>query len=265
MSFDENGLDSLLQQVQETEEKIQAYVKEINSVNKKLEAYSYAMSHDLKEPLRTIRTYSEMLSYDYVNQLDEKGKLFVDRIVLASSRMIHMIDDLLLLAQVGKEDISFKQVPIATILQEVSDSMGTAIKEKQCSIITNELPELVCQPVWIRAVFQNLISNSLKYSDKESINVEITWQELAETHEFTIKDNGRGIPEHLHDRIFKLFRKAHQDESIEGSGAGLAIVTSAIEQHNGKVWVDWSKPGEGTAIKFTIQKNLDVTTETHSS
>ena len=96
------------------------------------------------------------------------------------------------------------------------------------------MPSIVCQPVWIIAVFQNLISNSIKYGNGKGTKIEISYKELKDYHQFSIKDNGNGIPEDQHQKIFGLFRKAHQDRNVEGSGAGLAIVSTVVEQIMGK-------------------------------
>ncbi len=235
-------------------------LKNTLEINTKLENFSYTISHDLKEPIRSIRTFSQFISEDYRDKLDADGKDYLNRIIRAATKMASMIDDLLLLSRIGKQDIYFTKTNIKNILKEVTDTLKQSIIENNVKININTMPEIFCQSVWIKTVFQNLISNSIKYSDKKEPIINISYRKLSDYHEFSINDNGRGIEKEQHVKIFGLFRKAHQDKNFEGSGAGLAIVKSVIEQHNGKVWVDWSEPGQGTTIKFTIKiynKNLE--------
>jgi len=231
-------------------------LEEIKKINKKLENYSYTISHDLKEPIRSIRTFSQFISEDYTDKLDKDGQDYLKRIIMASTKMALMIDDILLLSKVGRIDIVFDKTEISAVIDEVKSLLQTSIEESNANIVMNNLPDIVCQDVWIKTVFQNLISNSIKYTKGKSPTIEISYQELKEFHEFAVRDNGNGIAEDQKDKIFGLFRKAHQDRTISGSGAGLAIATSVIEQHQGKIWVDWSEPGKGSIFKFTIKKNL---------
>jgi len=232
-------------------------LKDTLEINNKLENYSYTISHDLKEPIRSIRTFSQFISEDYQDKLDDDGKDYLNRIIRASTKMASMIDDLLLLSRIGKKDINFTKTAIKEILEEVTDTLKQSIIENNIKINEYKMPEISCQSVWIKTVFQNLISNSIKYSDKEETIIDVSYREVSGYHEFSITDNGQGIDTDQHEKIFGLFRKAHQNRNIEGSGAGLAIVKSVIEQHHGKVWVDWSEPGQGTTIKFTIKTVLN--------
>lgn len=231
-------------------------LKNTLEINNKLENYSYTISHDLKEPIRSIRTFSQFISEDYQDKLNDEGKDYLNRIIKASTKMASMIDDLLLLSRIGKQDVDFVKTNIKEILDEVKDTLNQSIIENNIKINESQMPEIVCQSVWIKAVFQNLISNSIKYSDKEGPAIDISYRKVSGYHEFSITDNGQGINPDQHEKIFGLFRKAHQNRNIEGSGAGLAIVKSVIEQHHGKVWVDWSEQGKGTTIKFTIKDDL---------
>jgi light-regulated signal transduction histidine kinase (bacteriophytochrome) len=248
------GTHSDISALKRAEFRLKNQIYEMKSINKKLEAYSYTISHDLKEPIRSIRTFAEFIKEDYADTFNDEAKDYFDRIIRASTRMAKMIEDLLILSRVGRVDVEFKRVSTAELVDDVKDILRQKIKENNCSVIAKELPEIVCQPVWLKTVFQNLISNSIKYCDKEKTEIEITHCDFPKHHEFSFKDNGQGIEENQFDKIFGLFRKAHQDRNIEGSGAGLAIVASVIDEHHGKTWVDWSRPGEGTIIKVTIRK-----------
>ncbi len=239
------------------ENELKNKISEITKINKKLENYSYTISHDLKEPIRSIRTFSEFILEDYEDIFNNEAKDYFSRIIKASGKMALMIDDLLVLSRVGRTDIEFKKVSAMKIVSSVKNTLEQKMKETNTVLIFNDLPEIYCQKTWIHTVFLNLISNAIKYSDKEKTIIEIFYDELPGFHEFSVKDNGKGIKKEQFTKIFGLFRKAHQDRNIEGSGAGLAIVSSVIEQHEGRIWVDSSEINKGTVFKFTISRNLN--------
>ncbi len=229
---------------------------EINDINIKLKNYSYTISHDLKEPIRSIRTFSEFIKEDYEELFDDTAKDYFNRIIKASTKMAAMIDDLLVLSRVGRTDIEFSEVSVHKILSEVKEVLFSKINETNVSIKYTNMPKIYCQPVWMKTVFQNLISNSIKYLDEKKGNVEIdiVCKDIGNAYEFSVIDNGKGIPEDQHEKVFGLFRKAHSDRNVEGSGAGLAIVAAVVDQHQGKIWIDKSEVGVGTTLKFTIKK-----------
>lgn len=235
-------------------EKVNERTKELTQINKKLENYSYSISHDLKEPLRSIRSFSEFIHEDYGNLFDDTANDYCNRIMKASAKMSSMIDDLLTLSRVGREDIEFKITSVKSLLNDVKDTFKLKTEEANVRLVINEMPLIKVQSTWLKALFQNLISNSIKYNDKHEKIIEISYQKVDEFYEFSIRDNGIGIPSDQHKKVFQLFKKAHQNNDIEGSGAGLAIASSVVMEHEGKIWIDWSVPGEGTIIKFTIRE-----------
>ena len=230
--------------------------EEIKGINKKLSDYSFTISHDLKEPVRSIRTFSQFIKDDYEDNLDEEGLDYLSRIIKASIRMAAMIDDLLELSRVGRMDIEFRKEDVGELLKEVEAELKVKMEETNTSITVGPLPVMVCQRVWIQSVLRNLISNSIKYGNLEKTEINIKYSETMTHYEFFIRDNGQGIEEDQHEKIFGLFRRAAKDKSSVGSGAGLAIVSAVIDEHKGSVAVECSEPGKGTTIKFTIAKEL---------
>jgi len=229
---------------------------EINDINQKLNNYTYTISHDLKEPIRSIRTFSEFILEDYGSQFDETASDYFNRIIVASNKMANMVDDLLVLSRVGKENIEFEEVMLVNILNKTLEDLELLITESQVIIEYTELPIVVCQPVWMKVVLSNLISNSIKYRDetKDVSNILIKYKEHKRYYEIIVSDNGIGIDQDQHIKIFGLFRRAYSKKNKSGSGAGLAIVEAIIKQHGGKVWIDQSALGIGTTINFTIEK-----------
>jgi signal transduction histidine kinase len=246
----------ILYSYSESHTKIISQNREISDINKKLENYSYTISHDLKEPIRSIRSFSEFIVEDYGEVFDDTARDYFNRIIIASSKMSNMIDDLLVLSRVGRTDIVFKRADISGLLDEVIYNLGSMIKESGAGISYHEMPVIICQPFWIKMVFSNLIGNCIKYRDEKKGKplITISCTEYKFFFEFSVTDNGIGIEPDQHEKIFGLFRKASKINNIEGSGAGLAIVSSVIDQHNGRVWVRESVPGKGTTISFTIKK-----------
>ena len=240
-------------QLSANEEQLKKNYSEIQHINQKLEDYSYTISHDLKEPTRSIRTFSQFILEDYFELLDEDGKDYFNRIIKASTRMATMIEDLLYLSKIGREDIEFKNVCISNIIEELEDFLNQKIEENSVTINYPKLPKIVCQPVWIKAVFLNLFTNSINHNDKDKKTITITYNELPDFHEFSVEDNGNGIHKDQLGKVFGLFRKGNKNKTT-GSGAGLAIISSIIEQHKGKIWFDNSEVGVGSVIKFWIKK-----------
>lgn len=238
------------------EERLRQSEAKLRQVNQKLEDYTYTVSHDLKEPIRSIRYFSEFIQQDYAGQLDETGRDYLARIIQAANRMAGKIDDLLVLSRIGRQDVEFQVTDIGALVEAIVGDLDKTIEQKRAIVRYPSLPTIRCQPVWFSTILQNLISNAIKYNDKPQSIVELSVRELDDRFEFGIEDNGLGIDIKYHQKVFQLFKRAHGDRSVEGSGAGLAIVRSIVEEHGGTVWIDWSEVGRGTRIKFTVSKQL---------
>ena len=249
-------LNNMTEALKDAKQKEETQLTEIKNINSKLNDYSFTISHDLKEPIRSINTFSQFIKEDYADKFDDEGLDYLSRIIKASKRMAAMIDDLLQLSRVGRTDVEFSNADIGEILKRVEAELIVIIEESHTTIIAEQLPVTICQPVWIQAVLRNLISNSIKYGNPEKTEINIKYSETYTHYEFFVTDNGQGIPGDQHEKIFGLFRRATQDKNSEGSGAGLAIVSAVIEEHKGSVCVEHSEVGVGTTIKFTIAKNL---------
>ncbi len=250
------AFNSMSESLDISNRKIEKQLKNIKDINKKLNDYSFTISHDLKEPVRSVHTFSQFILEDYSDLFDDDGKDYLTRIIRASKRMGNMIDDLLTLSKVGRIDIFFTRENLGDLLSDLVDGLSSLLDATKSTITFENMPTVVCQKSWITSVFQNLITNAIKYSDKENTIILINCDDKQSYYEFTVSDNGIGIEENQFRKIFGLFRRATKDKLSEGSGAGLAIVETVIEEHKGKIWVDESTLGEGTIIKFTINKEL---------
>ncbi|MBU0761397.1 MAG: HAMP domain-containing protein [Candidatus Altiarchaeota archaeon] len=243
---------NLLNDIDKTNKKLEQANKEIMKVNKELESYTYVVSHDLKQPLRSMKSFSQFLIDDYQDKIDDRGKDYLKRIVNASDRMENLITSLLKLSRVGRVDTELTQVDLKKVVDEAIQDLEDLIKTKKGVVEAKKLPKIYCQRVWMKEVFTNLISNGLKFNESPKPKVKIGYIKNDGDYEFYVQDNGIGIEKQYHERIFKLFERLHSHKYYEGSGAGLTIIKSIIEHHRGRIWIEDSKPGTGTIFKFTL-------------
>lgn len=226
---------------------------ELKKMNEDLQNFTFTVSHDLKEPLRNISSLATYLKRDYSENFDEMGMEFLSTLVTSVSTMSQLVDDLLTLSRVGRKNVDFSFVDLNSLIDEVLTDISKLVEEKHAVIRHGDLPKALVQKTWIKQVFQNLISNALKFNKSPAPEVDIQIVAHDFSYEFLVKDNGIGIEKAYHERIFKLFEQLQPREQYGGTGAGLAIVRKIIEEHKGEVWVE-SEVGIGTTFHFTIEK-----------
>jgi PAS domain S-box-containing protein len=239
--------------------KAQEAIKRANGLlkqsNRELESYTYVVSHDLKAPLRTIRSFGSFLLEDYGDKLDETGKDYLNRMINASSHLNSMIEDLLTLSRVGRKFTEIEKVDLNDLLKEILTDLEATIKERNAEVVVDKLPTLYVQRAWKRQLLMNLISNALKFNESKTPKIEVMYEERENDRLFKIRDNGIGIEEKYLTRIFNLFERAPTEKKYEGTGAGLAICKKIVEQLGGEIWVE-STPGKGSTFMFTIPKEM---------
>ncbi|MDC0535293.1 ATP-binding protein [Francisellaceae bacterium] len=240
------------------EQKIQAYTEALKRSNEELDSFAYIASHDLKEPLRGIHNFSGFLMEDYADQIDEDGVHQLKTLQKLSSRMEELINNLLHFSRVGRTELSFADCNLNKIIQDKLEFLADFISRNNADvIITAELPTIHCDEVRIGEVFQNLITNAIKYNNKDKKIVSIAFEDKPNEVVFSIADNGIGVAEEHYENIFKIFKRLHgRDEFGGGSGAGMTIVKKIIERHGGKIWLD-SVLGTGTTFYFSIPKEIE--------
>ena len=243
-----------------TAEKIALIARELERSNKDLDDFAYVASHDLKEPLRGIHNYSSFLLEDYVDMLDDDGKDKLRTLVYLTKRLEGFINDLLKFSRVGRVALTMTQTAMDEVVNDVLTLLKHLLEKEHIDIrIPRPLPTVKCDNHQIVELLQNLISNAVKYNDKNDKWVEIGYNNIsANDYTFYVRDNGIGIDKNYFDSIFTIFKRLHsRDKFGGGTGAGLTIVKKIIERHGGKIWLE-SIPAEGTTFYFTLQGEKNV-------
>ena len=242
---------------------LKEHSKRIEEKNYELEHFASIVSHDLQEPLNTIQSFIELLAVNKEHNIHDNDEFYLEYIKQSADRMKNLILVLLEYSRLGNQDDK-TAVSCNKLVSGVLKDLSNLIKETGSTIHVGELPELHASETELRVVFQNLITNAIKFSSKNQQKpiIEINAQ-MSDSHwQFSIKDNGIGIdPEH-HDKIFIIFQRLNSRNDYDGMGIGLAHCRKIIERNKGKIWVD-SKEGEGSIFHFTIENNHD-TDDIHS-
>jgi PAS domain S-box-containing protein len=228
--------------------------EELSRKNKELDEFSYVVSHDLQEPLRTLIAFSDFLVKDCGDRLDDTGKEYVRHLVEAARRMRSLIADLLALSRAGRVTAEFARVELEDVLERVRCDLAELIRTKAAEIrVPQPLPAVWGDRGRISQLLGNLISNGLKYNRSNSPWVEVRVEQADPSGwcVLAIRDNGIGIGSEYHTKIFEMFRRLHPREEFEGTGAGLAICQKIVQAHGGRIWVD-SQPGQGSTFYLKL-------------
>lgn len=236
----------------EAQEALRRTNAELSRANEDLNQFAYSASHDLQEPLRMLVIYSQLLSRKYRALLDSQAADYLSFIVEGAKRMEMLIADLLAYIQV----VNTAQVPATPIdanlaVQRVRETLALTISDSQASIECDHLPPLAIQEFHLVQLFQNLISNAIKYRSAHPPHVRISCRPQAKEWEICVKDNGIGIPAEFRDQVFKVFKRLHDREKYPGTGIGLAICQKIVERYGGRIWIESSDAG-GATVCITL-------------
>lgn len=226
---------------------------ELQRSNQELEQFAYIASHDLQEPLRVVGSFCQIMAEEYGDKFDEEGKQYLDFIIRSARRMKELIKDLLALSRIHTRAREFTPVDCNEVLTEALENLKMAIGEKNAQIKAEKLPTVMADKSQLIQLWQNLISNAIKFNRSPQPIVEITVESLEEEWRFCVADNGIGIAPEFHERIFIIFQRLHSDTEFEGTGVGLAICRKIVTRHGGKIWVE-SEEGKGAKFYFTLPK-----------
>lgn len=235
----------------QAEKELKIFNQQMRFKNKELEQFAYVASHDLQEPLRTVNSFTELLEQQYKGQLDGNADKYLHYISQASTRMSALVKGLLDYSRIGR-DKQLTHVDCNTIIKAVQDDLNSTISKTNTILDIGELPTIKGHERELRQLFQNLISNAIKYRKKDiAPQIKISAQKDGEHWKFSFRDNGIGIAEKHKEKIFVIFQRLHTTSEYEGTGIGLALCQKIAELHDGKIWVD-SQPDKGSTFYITL-------------
>ena len=264
------------EKVKELNHKLLENIERLESANRDLDRFAFMASHDLQEPLRKMLMFSDRLGHKYKDVLDEEGKMFISRIQHAGERMQALIKDILLFSKTSIEKPIFVETDLNQILGEVLGDMENVIKDKNAAIHAEPLPCLSVNPVLMRPLFHNLISNAIKYAKKEIQPIVKIYSEFSagqngqDTSEVKnkycriyVEDNGIGFDQKYSEQIFGMFKRLHLHSEFEGTGIGLALCKKIVEEHNGFITAR-SKVNEGSIFIISLPVKQPALQLTHA-
>lgn len=221
--------------------------------HEELRQFSYAVSHDLREPMRMIVSYAQLLDRRYEGRLDEDGADFMRFILDAAQRMDRLLGDLLIYShQFRSLDQALDAVEPQAALESAVLALDAAIKETGAHVSSDPLPPVHFDLAQLTQLFQQLIANSVRFRGPEPPRIHVSAIAIGDAIQFSVRDNGIGIDPRYHQQIFGLFKRLHGRE-YPGTGIGLAIAKRIVEQTGGRIWVV-SQPGQGSTFHFTVSK-----------
>ena len=239
----------------------EVHLKQLNAEllrsNQELGQFAYVASHDLQEPLRKVRSFTELLASRYQGQLDERADRYIDYITDGAIRMQGLISDLLSYSRVGRVELKVKETNFESILEQVKTDLETIITDSNALIFNDDLPIVTADPTQLRQLLQNLLSNAIKYCQADIPQVHVRASQADKVWTISVQDNGIGIDPQFSDRIFIIFQRLHHRDEYSGTGIGLAICKKIVERHGGQIWVD-SQEGQGSTFSFTLPISCEI-------
>lgn len=245
----ENEIVNRVHQLSEKNEELEKFIEK----NTELERFAYIISHDLKEPLRSISSISQIVKNEISEFNSPKLSMLVEHLIDASGRMNAMIEGVLDYSKLESNTSQNVQVNLNEILKNIISDFSRILNEKNIKIEIEELPLVVGNEVQLRQLFQNLINNAIKFNQSNTPTIQIYTINNKNETVFCVADNGIGIEEKFRDSIFKLFRKLNSDQKYSGQGIGLSICKKIVDNHDGKIWVENNEKG-GSIFKFTLSE-----------
>ncbi len=245
-------------QLEELNEELKKQTEELAASNAELEQFAYVASHDLQEPLRMVSSFLTQLDKKYSDQLDEKANQYIHFAVDGAQRMRQIILDLLNYSRLNQDHDNRENTDLNKTLEDVQSLERSVIKETGAKVQVESLPTLYVNSGAIKQIFQNLLSNALKYQKSGSTpKIKISAKELDTHWKFCVEDNGIGINPEFQETIFQIFQRLHTRDQYSGTGIGLAISKKIVERHGGEIWVE-SEEGAGSRFYFTLEKESDT-------
>jgi len=238
------------------EQRVNERTAQLKAANDELEAFSYSVSHDLRTPLRAVDGFSQVVLDKFGPQLPDDGRRYLQTIRAGAQKMGALIDDLLTFARLNRQDLTKRSFDTGSLVRTVLEELGSPWPDRRVEIRCGELSASCGDPVLLKQVWLNLLSNALKYTRKRELAVvEIGCMKTEGVETFFVRDNGTGFDMRYADKLFGVFQRFHRAEDYEGTGVGLAIVQRIIHRHGGRVWAD-AALDHGSTFYFTLEKKI---------
>ena len=237
--------------IDELEQRVTERTRDLSRANQDLEKFAYAASHDLQEPLRTVANFAELLSSRYSDKLDADGKEFINYVVTGAHHMRKLVDDLLTYSRVDADTPPPSDVDCNALVGELRKDLTAAIAESGATIDCELLHTVRGNPVQVKQVFSNLLTNAIKFRREAPPHIQIRSARKDDLCIISVQDNGTGIPQKYQKRVFNMYERLHSAPRYPGTGMGLALCKKIVERHHGRIWVD-STEGAGSTFHFSL-------------
>ncbi len=245
---------------EELERRVQERTSELMRSNQELQQFAKIASHDLQEPLRAVQGFAQLLSRRYESQLDVDGKQFIEFILDGTERMQRLIQSVLEHSNISANEQEIEPVEVSSVIREVMKNLNHSIVDSKATVVFGDLPTIPVERSQLIQLFQNLISNAIKYAGDKTPYIVISTEKSVDEWLFSVQDNGIGIDNKYTDRIFDMFARLHGRIRYSGTGMGLAICKKIVTANGGKIWME-SEPGEGSIFFFTLPAKKEPKSE----
>jgi PAS domain S-box-containing protein len=230
---------------------------ELSYANQELEQFTSIVSHDLQEPIRTIKSFLQLIHIKLNNEQNEDLKNYIGKAINAADRMKHLIQNLLHYSQLSKGQMVEETIPVDDLINEVIQNVRTSIEKTNAQVtVETDVKTIEGDRVQLVQLIQNLLSNALKFTDSKAPKIKISSMRENGHIKFAVSDNGIGIAEADMNKMFEIFRRLHTKKEYPGTGIGLAICKKIVDRHRGRIWPE-SKPGRGTTFYFTLNEEKE--------
>ncbi|MFO0898653.1 MAG: ATP-binding protein [Pirellulales bacterium] len=242
-------------------EELAALTSDLQRANRELEAFSYTVSHDLRAPFRHITGYSQLLKEREAEHLSETGQHYLQNVVESAEYAGRLVDYLLSFAQVGRAALRYAQIDVRALVDDTIRELGSEIGSRRVEWSIGPLPQVRADPILIKLVVQNLLSNALKFTQRAEVaRIGVQCARAADQHIFSVSDNGVGFDMRYVDKLFGMFQRLHRMEDFEGTGVGLAHVRRIVERHRGRTWAE-STLGVGATFYFSLPVKAEAASD----
>ena len=248
-------LESAISEVNETKEELKLYSVKLEKSNHELTEFAQIVSHDLKAPLRNIASFTQLMNRRGQGKFDERDLEYMGYITASVKQSTTLINDLLSFSKLNETDGELTEINSNDLVSEALGNISAVLTDKNAEVKVLQLPDLMGNETIIKMLFQNLITNGIKYNEDAKPSVEVGIAASLKGTVFYVKDNGIGIPPQYKEEIFRMFRRLHNSDKYEGSGIGLAFCKRIVDNYGGNIWME-STEGMGTTFFFTLPKAL---------